>query len=519
MTFLSVVFIGITGCSNSVDADFTYYPRQPKAGAEVTFTNTSASGSKWNWNFGDDDTSTSESPVHTYTKSGTYKVVLRVNSDYGSMKIRELVVYDTIPIIEKSVDEVGYYNYVTFSSSIYNPNDYDVTYKWTFSSNAHGDSVVDGTSVALKPIVYFSKKNVDEIIKLHVTIGDSVFDVADTITINDVKARSLLMAAKDGYILRQRIFDRGFEDYKTTNISSGKHPFNMSSYSNYAFIFDAGSTISYQSDWLTNTAGDGSIRAINLATDNVEAVTDNSGFSTHFGFFNGSVDANYIYWTDYSEFVYRIKNTNRDFNFDWYGYDNQTKKAYCLTRADKLGYYGNGLASNQFSGGISCFDDTYFWAKGGSGTGIYRFVASDVNSGSVPSLGAILTDYSIRAFTIDKINQKIYFSVTAPSDKIGFWVANINGSNPKRIDDAPMDNSSLYITGIVVDNTSNNVYWAYRCPDNLSSNTSCLENHPTYRTGVKQARLATLYTGVGEIQYFALGVSAYGLALDEVEKY
>ncbi|MHB9140855.1 MAG: PKD domain-containing protein [Paludibacter sp.] len=519
IAFLSLIIIGFSGCSDAINTDFTYSPVAPKAGETVTFTNSSSGGDSWSWSFGDDYSSTTESPTHTFTKAGTYTVVLKVNSNNNYVKTKQIIIYDTIPTIEMNVGQVDYYSFVTFNAVIYNPNSYAVSYNWTFSSNAHGDSIVNNVSTAIKPKLFFSKKNVTEIVKLTVTIGDSIYNVADTITVHDVKVASLLMAEKDGQILRQRIFTNGFEDYTSTGISSGKHPFNMSSSLNYAYIFDAGSKITYQNDWLTNTSGDGNIRAINLTTDKDEEVINNKGLSTHFGFFNGSVDNNYIYWTDYSELLYKIAIDQRNKTLTWNGsVDAQNTAPFYLAKVNSIGYYGNGMASDQFSGGINCYDDIYFWAKGGSGAGMYRFEESDINSGIIPSLGAILTGYSIRAFSIDKINQKIYFSVTAPSEKVGFWVADINGSNAKRIDDAPMDNSLEYITGIVVNNASDKVYWAYRCPDSLSANTAYMENHPTHRTGVKQARLAKLYTNAGEIEYFALGVSVYGLALDEIEK-
>ncbi len=516
---ISILLIGFAGCSKYISADFAYSPEMPKAGEKITFTNASSDGSVWDWHFGDDYVSLSEDPTHIYIKPGTYDVTLRVDSNNHYTKTKQIIVYDTIPSIKTSVSPINYYTNVTFSALAYNPYLYDVTYKWTFSANAHGDSITDGVSTASKPVVYFSQKDVDEIVKLHITVGDSVFDVADTVFVNDIKAQSLLMAQKDGKILRQRIFDRGLEDYTSTNISSGKHPFNMSSDAGYAYIFDAGSTITYQNDWATNTSGDGNIRAIDLTNDNVEEVINNNGLSSHFGFYNGSSDGDYLYWTDYSELVYKIAKGQRNQVLTWKGsVTAQSTAPYYLTNVNSLEYSGNGLATNQFSGGIYNFDDVYFWAKGGTGKGIYRFETSDLNSGVAPEYGAILTDYSIRAFAVDRINHKIYFSVTAPSDKAGLWVSNVDGTNAKLIDDAPMDDASLYITGIVVDNTSNKVYWAYRCPDSLSSNTTYLESHPTHRTGVKMAKLATLYTNAGDIEYFALGVSAYGLALDQVKK-
>ena len=115
--------------------------------------------------------------------------------------------------------------------------------------------------------------------------------------------------------------------------------------------------------------------------------------------------------------------------------------------------------------------------------------------------------------------------MTAPADKIGFWVANLDGRNAKRIDDAPMDSELLYITGIMVDNESNRVYWAYRSPETLNmpapsgSWTEWYKEHSTHSTGVKMATLANQFKSTGPIQYFAPEVAAYGIALDHGKKF
>lgn len=49
----------------------------------VTFTNTSTDAKTYYWEFGDGATSSEMSPVHTYTSTGNYDVVLKVNSAAG----------------------------------------------------------------------------------------------------------------------------------------------------------------------------------------------------------------------------------------------------------------------------------------------------------------------------------------------------------------------------------------------------------------------------------------------------
>jgi PKD repeat protein len=534
--------VTLISCSDNIVPGFTYSPEAPKRGHKVTFTNTTTADEEdwkadnWEWDFGDGSTSTSESPVHTYKKSGKYNVVLKVNKKDNLKRTETLTVYDSVPTIYlKDVDAVEYYKNATFSVLAYNPYSEDVTYKWTFSGNAVSsdlDEKHQSTSKELK--VYFTKRNVYETVKLHIEIGDSIYDVDSTFYVHDIKARSVVFAQKDGNLLRQRIVENnGLEDYTNLNIASGKHPLSLQTYANKLYVFDAGSSVAYKSNWLTDTSGDGKISVIDMGNNNANTtLITNNGTSSHFGFYNGHVDNDYIYWTDYSEFVYRTpRSTQALGTFQWKGStDAQTAVPYYLVKTDRLGYYGNGLAQNQLSGGFYNYDEAYFWAKGGSGKGLYRFLPTDIltanttGSTPVPTLGAILTDYSIRAFTIDEINQKIYFSVTAPASKVGLWVANLTGTGATRIDDAPMDDASLYITGIAVDNISNKVYWAYRSPETIGASapagswTEYYKNNPTHRTGIKMAALATAYKSAGTIEYFRLGVSAYGLALDETGK-
>lgn len=517
---LSIILI--SGCKTSIDPDFSFSPDMPKAGETVTFTNLTEEGESWGWTFGDGSTSTVESPTHTYKKAGKYDVTLKINSNKNYVRTKEIVIYDSVPSIYIEDEIVKYYQSAEFSVLVYNPYSYDVTYEWTFPSNAHSEDIDEnGESTESSLSVYFSEKNVKETVHLKITVGDSIYPVSKTFMVEDIPARSLVMAQKDGKILRQRIFDNGLEDYTETTISSGKHPFYIQALSNKLYVFDAGTHVSALKDDLAGKVGDGSIRKIDFETNTATEIINNrfADGAIH-GFYNGFVDGSSIYWTDFGQFVYKTPNNNTVLgDFDWRGSaDAQTAVPYYHVKADRLGYFGNGLTNDQLSGGIYYYDNIYFWAKAGTGRGIYRFSASDIlnanvtSSGTPPLSGAILTDFAVRAFDIDHINQKIYFSATAPADKIGFWVANLSGTNPVLIDDAPMDDAAKYITGIIVDNASNKVYWSYRTPAGYSGSN---QNH---RSGVKYVRLAKSNSVYKDINYFALNVEVYGIAIDEVEK-
>ena len=518
--YFVVILLAMVACE-TIDPDFTYSPEMPKAGEKITFTNLTGEGEYWNWTYGDGGYSIVKNPTYTYKKPGVYDITLRVDSNDRYTVTKQIIVYDTIPSIYLERDTVDYYQLNTFNVLVYNPYKLTITYDWTFPATAQGEGLVNLHSDAAAPSVFFTENNVEETILLTVTVGDSVYQVSKTIYVQDVPTRSMLIAVKNGNILRQRIFDNGLEDAISIGVASGKHPFNIRTHNNQLFVFDAGTHVSTDPAELSGKAGDGSIRKIDFALGTSTEIIHNRNVEAVHGFYNGFVDASGVYWTDQSEFVYKLNSIVCD--FDWRGTSEaQTSVSYYLAKVDRLGYFNNGLAHNQLSGGFYFYDDVYFWAKGGTGKGLYRFVAGDILSAHVvggeaqPAAGAILTDCAIRAFDIDHLNQKIYYSVTAPAEKIGLWVANLSGTNAVRIDDAPMDDATLYITGIEVDNYSNKVYWAYRAPDGLTE--SYFTANPTHRSGVKYVRLARNLNVDKDIRYFNAGVEAYGIALDEVAK-
>lgn len=514
----------ITGCKTPIEPDFSFSPDMPKAGGKVTFTNLTETGKHWNWTYGDGGKSITKNPTYIYKKPGVYDVTLMVDSNKNYVRTKKITIYDTIPSIYIDKNTVRYYESNTFGVLVYNPYGYAVTYKWSFSSNAHSEDIVDGKATVASLSVYFSRKNVEETVNLEITVGDSIYRVDKKFFIEDVPGRSMLMASKSGKILRQRMFEKGSEDYTETSITAGKHPFCIQALSNKLYIFDAGTHVDAINTALEGKMGDGSIRKVDLDTEAEMEIIHNRNVEAKHGFYSGFVDENNIYWTDFSEFVYKTRNDNQVIgDFNWQGNaDAQVSVPYYLVKTDRLGYFGNSLDKHQMSTGIYVYDNVYFWAKGGSGKGIYRFVDSDilnsnvVGAGTVPQAGSILNDFAVRAFKIDHINRKIYFSVTAPADSVGLWVANISGKNAERIDNAPMDTPVDYITGIVVDHVSNRVYWSYCAPEGVQEN--YLMHNPTHRTGIKSVRLAKNNNIDKQIEYFALGVAAYGITIDEVYK-
>lgn len=75
-------------------ASFTFSPEAPVLSKAVVFTDTSTGNpTAWSWTFGDNTSSTSQKPSHTYSKTGTFTVTLKVTNNYGSNTVsRTLVV-------------------------------------------------------------------------------------------------------------------------------------------------------------------------------------------------------------------------------------------------------------------------------------------------------------------------------------------------------------------------------------------------------------------------------------------
>ena len=523
-TIVSVIIFSIivlfTYSCTEVEANFTYSPTQPKAGERVSFTNTSTDGEKWEWSFGDGGTSTNENTSHIYKRAGTYTVRLRVDGKEKYTYMQRIQVADTVPTIVRDSETVNYYQEVTYSALVYNPNGLAVSYKWTFSDNAKSDSIINGEAVSSTVKAVFTGKEKQEIVDLQLTVGETVFNVSDTVFVNDIELRSLYYAQKAGNIFRQRILNVANEVEMpiNTGVSSGKHPFNIILSNDNLYIFDVGSEATYSSGWGSSVAGDGNIRVMDIKTKAVAEIINNNGASSQYGFFGGFVDKDIVYWTDYSDFVYKTSTATRGATFAHS--DAASTSPYYLTDVSKL-----GLTAGNFNGGIRLYDNTYFWAKGGtSGKGISKFRLS--SDGQATKETDILTDYAIRAFAIDEIYQRIYFSVTAPAEKIGLWTSNFNGGNAIRIDDSPMGSLEMYISGIVVDNLSRKVYWTYRSPEKEGFSppsegtwTKYYEEYPTHRTGIKQSELITFGNAqANAVEYFVLNVEAYGLALDNVAR-
>lgn len=76
---------------------------QVVSGAQVTFTNNSTNAIAWHWDFGDGSSSAAQNPVHTYTQSGNYNVILTAYSQVFSTDAATTVVNVTVTSVPEEI--------------------------------------------------------------------------------------------------------------------------------------------------------------------------------------------------------------------------------------------------------------------------------------------------------------------------------------------------------------------------------------------------------------------------------
>jgi gliding motility-associated-like protein len=105
------------GQINNVNASFTASVMAGGAPLNVSFANTSTGAETYSWDFGDGSTSTSANPTHTFTKDGTYEVVLTATHNGTCEDQTEatiIVTKDSIIVNEP----VGIPNFIAVNSNI-----------------------------------------------------------------------------------------------------------------------------------------------------------------------------------------------------------------------------------------------------------------------------------------------------------------------------------------------------------------------------------------------------------------
>ena len=514
-----------------INVAFQVDPATPAAGDEITFTNSSNGGTAFEWTFGDESSaSTDESPKHTYTTSGTYTVTLKVDGYDELTYTKDVVVADQVPTYTSDKTQIQIYEAVTLTAAVYNPESAAVTYKWEFPKDAvmnpAGETGIDAegvaTTEAVKVVFTSPEESTGHAVKLTATIGADVYTYTYNVVVKNELAKTLFIAVKDGNIFTKKLFSVGDAAAADLGVPGGSHPLTIQYANDRLYVFDAGSTITFSADPQTSI---GSIKS--YAADGTGYIGHIPEFGGHvYGdAFFGYVDDTYIYFTDRNNDVTRIAVDSE--NLEWVTASGTVNpdNVPALVANSGLGYYSAWAPAGSpsygwgaLNGTFMVYNNMYWWAKNSNHKGLWRFTDADIGvTGTYPTSGGILTEYTVRAFVIDEVNQKIYFS--SNKTNFGLYVADIDGSNVTLIDDSPADgeggdNELTYITGIVVDNDAGYVYWAYRGPAlDADGNEWDYDANPLVKSGIKQYKL----DGTGAVEYLEVGIEAYGLAIDHTK--
>jgi gliding motility-associated-like protein len=145
---VSLTAVSDSGCSASITHTVVVHP-SPLAGLAaqsncltllVNFKDTSKvilpdSISSYNWSFGDGSTSIATNPSHTYSTSGTYTVLLQVQTNNGCKDTATKIITTGQPIVADYTPAGGSYNVhqdIDFTSQVTGAS----TYNWNFGDNS-----------------------------------------------------------------------------------------------------------------------------------------------------------------------------------------------------------------------------------------------------------------------------------------------------------------------------------------------------------------------------------------------
>ena len=109
LIYLSLVLpMILVSCESSPIAMFSANPGNPVVGEEVWFTNESENAFDFEWNFGDGYISNEPNPIHKFTSTGTFTVVLKVWSESGLTDESSLTLDVKIPTLLE-IEVLEYY--------------------------------------------------------------------------------------------------------------------------------------------------------------------------------------------------------------------------------------------------------------------------------------------------------------------------------------------------------------------------------------------------------------------------
>ena len=153
--FLALPLI-LFSCVKTPVASFSTDTNEPIVGQPIAFNNNSQNGDKFEWDFGDGYISNESSPVHTFSSTGSYTVILTATSKSGRSDKASLSLNVVIPtLLEIEVREYYSEDLIPDASIIL----YSSVADWDAQSNKVDEGFTDADGVAvfsnLDPFVYY----------------------------------------------------------------------------------------------------------------------------------------------------------------------------------------------------------------------------------------------------------------------------------------------------------------------------------------------------------------------------
>lgn len=151
--FLPFVLIS---CEKTPEAHFFTNTVEPEVGQDVIFTNDSHNASSFEWDFGDGYVSSDAEPVHYYTATGTYEVVLTAYSRSGLSDESAITIDVKIPTLLE-IEVVEWYDeYSVEGASV---RLYPTIIDWEEETNLESEGFTDADGFVvfshLGPWVYY----------------------------------------------------------------------------------------------------------------------------------------------------------------------------------------------------------------------------------------------------------------------------------------------------------------------------------------------------------------------------
>ncbi len=434
--FIIIGLLGVlaTGCIDnepeieelpSAAVAFTYevtddsYKLDYYVGATVQFTSISSMEGECVWDFGDGtDAVKGETVTHKYARAGAFTVKLTV-ADL-KYNIQPILIKDIVPIMSVDPIEGGVCEVLTsavnISVELPNPENLQEEYLWKFPQGTtdEGGNAITESSNRDPGKIKFSHVG-SQTVRLQVTLGGRRLEegkVNVQVAYNkDVP--TLYYAEKGGNIKALKLVDNkpaGMNIYPfDMGVSSGKHPLNIVFNDASLYILDCGQQFTYVDD-AAGILGDGRITLMSKDGSKVETMLSNVGGAAFNDPFYGFIEGSNLYFANRNTGISKIGLSERNKVYSAAEYPWFVQNA-------TLGYYGNGWSYGSMNASFTKINATWYWCKTFNGTGIFRFLESDILPAPItggqpaPAAGVALSGMSPKSLVWDAKNQVIYFSI------------------------------------------------------------------------------------------------------------